>query len=80
MLLGADHAHVFVGLLFNVWLLWKLARGLTTYRANAVQAIAWYWQFVNVLTSGRRPDPVSAARMSVRRLAVLQWVGLLLGA
>jgi heme/copper-type cytochrome/quinol oxidase subunit 3 len=49
-LLGADHAHVFVGILFNVWLLWKLARGLTTYRANATQAITWYWHFVNILT------------------------------
>jgi heme/copper-type cytochrome/quinol oxidase subunit 3 len=49
-LLGADHAHVFVGLLFNVWLLAKLARGLTTYRANAMQAISWYWHFVNALT------------------------------
>jgi heme/copper-type cytochrome/quinol oxidase subunit 3 len=49
-LLGADHAHVFVGILLNVWLLWKLARGLTMYRANAVQAITWYWHFVNVLT------------------------------
>jgi cytochrome c oxidase subunit III len=49
-LLGADHAHVFVGILFNVWLLWKLARGLTMYRANAVQAITWYWHFVNILT------------------------------
>jgi cytochrome c oxidase subunit III len=50
LLLGADHAHVFVGILFNVWLLWKLARGLTTYRANAMQAITWYWHFVNFLT------------------------------
>ena len=49
-LLGADHAHVFLGLLFNVWLLWKLARGLTTYRVNAAQAIAWYWHAVNLLT------------------------------
>ena len=49
-LLGADHAHVFMGLLFNLWLLWKLARGLTTYRVNAVQAIAWYWHAVNLLT------------------------------
>jgi heme/copper-type cytochrome/quinol oxidase subunit 3 len=49
-LLGADHAHVFVGILLNVWLLWKLARGLTTYRANAAQAITWYWHFVNVVT------------------------------
>jgi heme/copper-type cytochrome/quinol oxidase subunit 3 len=50
VLLGADHAHVFVGIVFNVWLLWKLATGITTYRANAVQAITWYWHFVNVLT------------------------------
>jgi heme/copper-type cytochrome/quinol oxidase subunit 3 len=50
LLLGADHAHVAVGILFNLWLLGKLARGLTTYRLNAVQAITWYWHFVNVLT------------------------------
>jgi cytochrome c oxidase subunit 3 len=50
VLLGADHAHVFVGILLNVWLLWKLATGITTYRVNAVQAVTWYWHFVNVLT------------------------------
>jgi heme/copper-type cytochrome/quinol oxidase subunit 3 len=49
-LLGADHAHVALGLLFNLWLLWKLARGLTGYRRRAVQAIAWYWHAVNLLT------------------------------
>lgn len=49
-LLGADHGHVFVGLLLNVWLLYKLVTGLTTYRLNAAQAIAWYWHFVNILT------------------------------
>jgi len=49
-LLGADHAHVAIGILFSVWLLWKLARGLTTYRLNATQAITWYWHFVNALT------------------------------
>lgn len=49
-LLGADHAHVLLGLLFNVWLLWKLAFGLTTYRANAVQAVTWYWHAVNLIT------------------------------
>jgi heme/copper-type cytochrome/quinol oxidase subunit 3 len=49
-LLGADHAHVFLGILFNVWLLGKLSRGFTTYRVNAVQAIAWYWHAVNLLT------------------------------
>jgi heme/copper-type cytochrome/quinol oxidase subunit 3 len=49
-LLGADHVHVFVGLLFSVWLLLKLMRGLTLYRANAAQAITWYWHFVNLVT------------------------------
>lgn len=49
-LLGADHAHVAVGILLNLWLLGKLARGLTTYRANALHAIVWYWIFVVVLT------------------------------
>jgi heme/copper-type cytochrome/quinol oxidase subunit 3 len=49
-LLGADHAHVLLGILFNLWLLGKLARGFTTYRIHAVQAIAWYWLAVNVLT------------------------------
>jgi heme/copper-type cytochrome/quinol oxidase subunit 3 len=50
VLLGADHAHVFLGILLNLWLLWKLATGITTYRANAVQAITWYVHFVNLLT------------------------------
>jgi heme/copper-type cytochrome/quinol oxidase subunit 3 len=49
-LLGSDHAHVFLGLLLNLWLLGKLATGLTTYRLNAVQAIAFYWHAVNVIT------------------------------
>jgi heme/copper-type cytochrome/quinol oxidase subunit 3 len=49
-LLGADHAHVFIGLLLNLWLLWKLKTGLTMYRLNAVQAIAFYWHAVNLLT------------------------------
>jgi heme/copper-type cytochrome/quinol oxidase subunit 3 len=50
VLLGADHAHVFVGLLFYVWLLWKLALVITNYRAKALQAITWYTHFVNVVT------------------------------
>jgi cytochrome c oxidase subunit 3 len=49
-LLGADHAHVLLGMLFILWLLWKLAFGLTMYRANAVQAVAWYWHAVNAIT------------------------------
>jgi heme/copper-type cytochrome/quinol oxidase subunit 3 len=49
-LLGADHVHVCVGLVLSVWLLWKLARGLTMYRLNATQAVAFYWHAVNLLT------------------------------
>jgi cytochrome c oxidase subunit III len=49
-LLGADHAHVALGLLFNLWLLWKLATGLTRYRARATRAVAVYWHAVNLLT------------------------------
>jgi cytochrome c oxidase subunit III len=50
VLLGAAHAHVAIGILFVVWLLWKLVRGLTTYRRNAVQVVAFYWLAVNLLT------------------------------
>lgn len=49
-LLGADHGHVGIGILLSLWLLWKLLRGLTAYRTRAVQAIAFYWHAVNVLT------------------------------
>ena len=49
-LLGADHVHVGIGLLFSAWLLAKLARGITLYRLNALQAIVLYWHAVNVLT------------------------------
>jgi heme/copper-type cytochrome/quinol oxidase subunit 3 len=49
-LLGAAHAHVLLGILFNLWLLSKLARGFTTYRVNGTQAIALYWHAVNVIT------------------------------
>ncbi len=50
VLLGADHGHVAIGLLLDAWLLAKLARGLTTYRLNALQAIAVYWYAVAALT------------------------------
>ena len=49
-LLGADHAHVAIGLLLNLWLVLKLASGLTRYRTVAVRAITFYWHAVNVLT------------------------------
>jgi heme/copper-type cytochrome/quinol oxidase subunit 3 len=50
VLLGADHAHVLAGLLFDIWLLAKLSLGLNRYRRRATQAIAFYWHGVNVLT------------------------------
>src|SRR5204863_6506054 len=49
-LLGADHFHVAVGLLLNLWLLVRLATGLTNYRLTGVRATTVYWHFVNVLT------------------------------
>jgi cytochrome c oxidase subunit I+III len=48
-MLGVHQAHVAIGLLANVWLVGKLARGLTNYRANATRAIAIYWYFVNLM-------------------------------
>ena len=49
-LLGADHAHVLVGILFNVWILARLVTGLTNYRVVTVRAVAFFWVFVNVNT------------------------------
>jgi cytochrome c oxidase subunit 3/cytochrome c oxidase subunit I+III len=46
-LLGAHHAHVAVGLLLNLWVLVRLAYGLTRYRVLTVQCVALYWAFVN---------------------------------
>jgi cytochrome c oxidase subunit III len=45
-LVGAAHAHVFVGLLLDLWLLARLATGLTTYRLVGLRVIAFYWYFV----------------------------------
>jgi heme/copper-type cytochrome/quinol oxidase subunit 3 len=40
-LLGADHAHVFVGILLTLWLLWKV---------RATRVVSIYWYAVSVLT------------------------------
>ena len=48
-LLGAHHAHVAFGLLLDLWILVRLATGLTNYRLITIQAIAVYWTFVNLL-------------------------------
>jgi heme/copper-type cytochrome/quinol oxidase subunit 3 len=49
-LLGADHFHVFVGLLLDVWMLLRLATGLTRYRLVGLQATVFYWHVVNAIT------------------------------
>jgi heme/copper-type cytochrome/quinol oxidase subunit 3 len=60
-LLGAAHAHVALGLLFDLWLLSKFATGLTRYRVRATEAIALYWHAVNVITLVVTVTLVSAA-------------------
>jgi heme/copper-type cytochrome/quinol oxidase subunit 3 len=48
--LSVGHAaHVFAGLLLNVWLLSRVWQRVTVYRLNGVEAIALYWHVVNVL-------------------------------
>lgn len=48
-LLGAHHAHVAAGLLLNLWLLLRLASGITRYRLTGLWATTFYWHFVNAL-------------------------------
>lgn len=49
-LLGADHFHVFIGLLLDAWMLLRLLTGLTNYRLVGLQATVFYWHAVNVIT------------------------------
>jgi len=49
-LLGADHLHVLVGILLNLWLLARLATRITPYRLRGLQAITFFWHAVNALT------------------------------
>jgi heme/copper-type cytochrome/quinol oxidase subunit 3 len=49
-LVGAAHAHVAVGLLLDLFLLARLATGLTAYRLVGLNVVAFYWHFVNALT------------------------------
>jgi cytochrome c oxidase subunit III len=49
-LVGAAHAHVFVGLLLDLWLLVRLATGLTRYRLVGVRVTTFYWHFVNAVS------------------------------
>jgi cytochrome c oxidase subunit I+III len=50
VLLGADHFHVYIGILVNLFLLARICWGLTNYRATGLRIAAIYWHFVNVLT------------------------------
>ena len=58
---GAHHAHVFVGILLELWLLAKLSRGLTNYRLIGAESIVLYWHFVNVLAVAVTATLLSAA-------------------
>lgn len=48
-LLGAHAAHVAAGMLLELWVVVRLAGGLTRYRLVALQVTVFYWVFVNVL-------------------------------
>ena len=48
-LVGAHHAHVFVGILLTAWFLLRFATGVTRYRLVGLQSGVLYWHFVNVL-------------------------------
>ena len=48
-LLGAHQLHVAVGMLLSLWIGLRLLGGLTRYRLVGLEAIAFYWHFVNVL-------------------------------
>jgi heme/copper-type cytochrome/quinol oxidase subunit 3 len=48
--LSVGHAaHVFAGLLVNLWLIARVARRITIYRENGVHAASLYWHAVNLL-------------------------------
>jgi heme/copper-type cytochrome/quinol oxidase subunit 3 len=47
--LALHHAHVAVGLLLELWILARLARGMTNYRFVGLRVVALYWHFVNLI-------------------------------
>jgi cytochrome c oxidase subunit III len=61
VLVGADHAHVALGLLIDAFLLLKLLAGLNRYRLIGLQTAAFYWHFVNLLSIGVVLTQVSPA-------------------
>jgi len=48
-LLGVHNAHVAVGVLLTAFVLTRVARGLTVYRADGVRVTTYYWHVVNAL-------------------------------
>jgi cytochrome c oxidase subunit III len=48
-LLAVHHAHVVVGVLLTAFVLTRVARGLTVYRADGVRVTTYYWHVVNAL-------------------------------
>jgi heme/copper-type cytochrome/quinol oxidase subunit 3 len=61
LMLGAHHFHVVVGILLEAFLLFRLLRGLTTYRQTGVQSTVFYWHFVNALALAVVAVELSAA-------------------
>jgi heme/copper-type cytochrome/quinol oxidase subunit 3 len=51
-ILAADHAHVIVGLILSIGILWKLWRaGLTSYWLVGTRGLALYWYVVITITT-----------------------------
>jgi len=60
-LLGTHHIHVAIGLLLDLWVLVRLAAGLTPYRVSTVRVVAIYWVLVNAIAVLVTATQVSAA-------------------
>jgi heme/copper-type cytochrome/quinol oxidase subunit 3 len=60
-LLGTHHIHVAIGLLLDLWVLARLAAGLTSYRVTTVRVVAIYWVLVNAVAVLVTATQVSAA-------------------
>jgi len=60
-LLLVHHAHVALGLLLSLWLIARLARGVTPYRVVTADVVALYWVFVAVVGMAVTATVVSAA-------------------
>lgn len=61
LMLGAHHAHVFLGILLEAFLVLRLFGGLTNYRLVGLQSSTFYWHFVNVLALVILATQLSAA-------------------